>query len=99
MGERVKSQRTSLSSDMINLYNKGVRKERRVVNEYRAKGWISFRSAGSHSPIDVVAIDPQSRMVKIFQCKGDKMPQSQKDKLYEAFKAFPGQYTLTFDVV
>ena len=38
-------------------YIKGANKERKFVNDARASGKIAFRSAGSHSPIDVCIID------------------------------------------
>jgi hypothetical protein len=36
-----------------NSYLRGVRLERELVNLGRAHGWIAYRSAGSHSCIDV----------------------------------------------
>ena len=38
-------------------YLKGVRKERKIVNIARNEGKLAFRSAGSHSPIDVFILD------------------------------------------
>ena len=35
-------------------YRAGARLEREVVNAFRAGGWHALRSAGSHSPMDVV---------------------------------------------
>ena len=48
-------------------YLKGVRKERKLVNDARAQGFLAFRSAGSHSPIDVVIIDPEHETIKLVQ--------------------------------
>lgn len=50
-------------------YIKGVRFEREVVNNARKRGDIAFRSAGSHSPIDVVVIDEQVKTIYFIQCK------------------------------
>jgi len=52
-------------------YIKGIRKERKFVNDARAKGLIAFRSAGSHSPIDVCIIDVAARRIHFIQCKTD----------------------------
>jgi len=53
-------------------YVKGVRFERKLVNQARAEGLIAFRSAGSHSPIDVVIIDKFKRKIDLIQCKKAK---------------------------
>lgn len=50
-------------------YVKGVRKERKLVNDAREAGLIAFRSAGSHSPIDVCIIDCAARRIHFIQCK------------------------------
>lgn len=58
---------------MPNLaYNRGVRRERDLVNHYRSIGWDSFRSAGSHSPWDVVAYNPTTGEVVLYQLKSQK---------------------------
>jgi len=38
-------------------YQRGYEIERKIVNEHRKMGCVAFRSAGSHSPIDVVYVD------------------------------------------
>ena len=52
-----------------NIYRKGARYERKIVNSARSEGLISFRSAGSHSPVDVVIIDRDKKRVSFIQCK------------------------------
>lgn len=64
-------------------YVKGVRKERLLVNNARMIGEIAFRSAGSHSPIDVCTIDNVSKTIRFFQCKPESMSPKQKEKIYE----------------
>jgi Holliday junction resolvase len=54
-------------------YIKGVRKERECVNQARRQGKLAFRSAGSHSPIDVVVIDKKQKLIEFIQCKPDTM--------------------------
>lgn len=41
-------------------YQRGYEIERKIVNEQRKRGYTAFRSAGSHSPIDVVYFDGES---------------------------------------
>ena len=53
-------------------YLSGVRVEREVVNRAREKGLIAFRSAGSHSPFDVVILDKGNKVVTFLQCKSHK---------------------------
>ena len=51
-------------------YIKGVKKERKIVNELKSLGWdIVQRSAGSHSPIDVFAINKSLKVIKLIQSK------------------------------
>lgn len=52
--------------------------EYRVRNYLTAQGWVVFRSAGSHSPADLIAIRP--RTVWLVQCKGGKASISRADK-------------------
>lgn len=46
----------------ITNYARGVRRERQAVAELRAAGYLTFRSAGSRGPFDLVAI-PARRLV------------------------------------
>lgn len=62
-------------------YLKGVRKEREIVNKAREMGLIAFRSAGSHSPIDVCIVDVRNRLIRFVQCKPDSFTDKQKEKI------------------
>jgi len=62
-------------------YQKGCRMERELVNMWRKIGYVAFRSAGSHSPIDVVAVDPKTMNVILVQCKNARMTEKQIAKL------------------
>lgn len=55
-----------------NAYERSVRRERELVNEYRKLGWDACRSAGSHSPWDVWAFDPVNKRVLLIQVKTKK---------------------------
>jgi Holliday junction resolvase len=61
-------------------YRKGYTLERDVMNMCREAGWIAARTAGSHSIIDVIAINPITMEVKLFQCKNKAMTENEKRK-------------------
>jgi Holliday junction resolvase len=82
----------------MNNYQKGARKERKLVNTARSMGLTSLRSAGSHSPIDVVIIDHNTKTLLLVQCKPDNYPQSQIDKLMEENKHLNGTFQVSFVV-
>ncbi len=53
-------------------YVKGRRKEYKVVNQLKKEGYdIAQRSAGSHSPIDIFAIDRKKKLILMIQVKAD----------------------------
>ena len=79
-------------------YNKGVRLEREEVNEARAKGWIAFRSAGSHSVVDVVKIDYKNKILLLVQCKPKSMSDHTKLGLMEKYKYIEGDYKVYYVV-
>ena len=55
---------------MENIYKKGRRKEYKICEDLRKLGFdIVFRSAGSHSPIDVIAINKSLKVIKFIQSK------------------------------
>jgi len=80
-------------------YEKGRRKEYKVMHSLRNEGYIAFRSAGSHSPIDVVGIRGSDNKIKLVQCKPDSMSENAKNKLYEANKALNGTFEVEFKVI
>lgn len=51
-------------------YSRGANFERRVMKNLEARSWTVFRSAGSHSPVDLVAI--RMGEVQLYQCQIDK---------------------------
>lgn len=48
-------------------YRRGYEIERKIMNNHRKYGDIALRSAGSHSPFDVICISPMS--VSLIQVK------------------------------
>ena len=79
-------------------YLKGIRKERKFVNEARKLGFIAFRSAGSHSPIDVCIIDLENRKIEFIQCKPDNYSENSKLKLEEALMKLNHFFEVSFKV-
>ena len=61
-------------------YLKGRRKEYKIVNKFKEKGLIAQRTAGSHSPFDVIAINPKERRIFLVQAKPETMSENQKNK-------------------
>ena len=80
-------------------YIKGVKKERMYVNQARAKGLISFRSAGSHSPVDVVIIDIPNNVINLIQCKPSSMSNNKKKIIKDKYNNLNSSFLVTFDVV
>ena len=79
-------------------YLKGVRKERKLVRWAKDRGMIALRSAGSHSPIDVVIIDKYMNLIRLVQCKPHNYPRSYKKKLYEKYGYLTGKWDVEFIV-
>jgi len=80
-------------------YKKGYNKERMLVNRAREAGRVAFRSAGSHSPIDVITINHEDRKIQLLQSKPDTMSQNAKNKILEDNKFLNGTYEVSFHVV
>lgn len=55
-----------------NKYLRSTKRERQLVNEARAKGLISGRTAGSHSPYDLYIWNPQTKTMELIQVKTKK---------------------------
>lgn len=79
-------------------YQKGVRKERAFVKYYKSLSCVSFRSAGSHSPIDVIAINPRERWIKLIQCKPGTMSKKNREKLLMENLNLNGAFQVSFEV-
>jgi len=77
-------------------YVKGRKKEYKLVKREKLKGRISFRSAGSHSPIDVVSIDTEFKVINLIQSKPDFWNEKQRKNLEEKNKDLNGIYKVTF---
>lgn len=87
---------------MTTIYQKGRKKEYKIVEKYVKQGLIAFRSAGSHSPIDVVAIDYKNREIFLVQSKRTLkesmfyIDPKLKKKLEERYAFLNGDYKVRF---
>ena len=79
-------------------YIKGRRKEYKVMNKLKARGMIAFRSAGSHSIIDVVGIDIKNQNIELIQCKPDNIREKEKKEIELMNVALNTLFTVSFKV-
>lgn len=68
------------------------------MNLFRDHGCIAFRSAGSHSPIDVCVIDLQHRIIRLIQCKVGEISERQKERMAAAL-GIEGTFEVQFEVM
>lgn len=80
-------------------YLKGRRKEYKIKDKLKRYGCdITLRSAGSHSPIDVIGIKKESRKIFFVQSKPESMSQRAKTKLYTPLEWLNGSFECVFYV-
>ena len=80
-------------------YDKGVRKERKIVNAAIDEGKIAFRSAGSHSKIDCCVIDIKNKTIVFSQCKPKDFSKKAKERLEKELEGLNDEYIVRFEVV
>lgn len=80
-------------------YIKGRRKEYKIIHEAKSHGHIALRSAGSHSPIDVIDIDAIERVIRLIQCKSDLMSEKSKEALRQENSQLNGNFFVRFEVI
>jgi len=81
-------------------YLKGRRKEYKVCDEYKALGFdIVQRTAGSHSPFDIIAIDKETKEIKLIQCKPNSMNEKQIRRIEEDNKELNNMFKVCFKVI
>jgi len=71
---------------MSTNYQQGYAAEDNCKNYYKELGCIAFRTAGSHGPADVVAIEPDGKHVHFIQVKKVKTEKTVKAAYREAFQ-------------
>jgi hypothetical protein len=92
---------TKIAKDSLmpnNKYLRSTKRERELVNKFRADGWDACRSAGSHSPWDVWAFNPNTKEVILIQVKTKKGARGKKVKFYTRFEpATISTYTMSYE--
>ena len=89
----------------MTIYKKGARKEYKIIDDLRTEGYdIAQRTAGSHSCIDIIAINIKDKVIKLIQSKRtlnkdmNFINTKLKQKIEEDNKELNGQYNVTFEV-
>ncbi len=81
-------------------YRKGRRKEYKIRKQLLDEGWdIVQRTAGSHSPIDVIAINNLLKVIKLIQCKPNDCPENEIKKIKNEFNWLNGGFRVEFEVI
>ena len=81
-------------------YLKGRRKEYKIANKFKERGFdIAQRTAGSHSPFDVIAINTETKQILLIQCKPNSMNSHQQQKIRNENKKLNGVFEVRFSVV
>ena len=82
------------------IYRKGRRKEYGVCDSLKKDGYdIVQRSAGSHSPIDIFAIDIENKIIKLVQVKSGLFLGNELQKIEEDNKLLNGKFEVVFEVI
>ena len=87
------------------IYKRGARKEYKIIYNLRKEGFdIAQRTAGSHSPVDIIAINRKLKIIKLIQSKrklDEKMSyieEKLKAKIEEENKDLNGEFRVEFEV-
>ena len=78
-------------------YVKGRRKEYKITNQLKEEGWdIVQRTAGSHSKVDIIAINKKLRVIKLIQAKPDDF---NSNKIEEECRWLNNVFRVEFEVI
>ncbi len=81
-------------------YVKGRAKEYRITKMLKADGYtIAQRTAGSHSPIDIFAINRKIRKIKFIQSKPDNFSRWEAKKIHKELDFLNGQWNVRFELI
>ena len=82
-------------------YRSGRRKEYSVCDKLKKEGFdIAQRSSGSHSPIDVFAINKEEKKIKFIQIKKGDLSSSEYSKIWEDMKWIQeGNFDIEFEII
>ena len=80
-------------------YVKGRRKEYKIVNYLKQNGFdIVVRTAGSHSPVDIFAINKSEKKIFFIQSKPESLSENKKNKLLKESEWLNGSFECLFRV-
>lgn len=80
-------------------YVRGRAKEYRICNKLKKQGFkIIQRTAGSHSPIDVIAISEKYKKILFVQSKPKKMSKNKKDEIEQQNSWLNDEFICSFKV-
>lgn len=81
-------------------YLRGRSKEYRIIDKLRKEGYdIVFRSAGSHSKIDVIAIRQSDKRIKFVQSKPKSMSENARKKIADELNWLNCEFIAEFEVI
>lgn len=80
-------------------YINGRAKEYRICKKLKESGYsLVQRTAGSHSEVDILAINTKTKEIKLIQSKPRKMPKNQIKKILKRNKKLNGLFLVRFIV-
>jgi len=81
-------------------YRKGRRKEYAISDKLKKEGFdIVQRSKGSHSPIDLFAINKETKEIRLIQSKPNDYPESQTKKVISENEWLNDHFNVEFVVM
>lgn len=80
-------------------YINGRAKEYKIIKQKKEEGFnIAQRSAGSHSPVDVFAIDSKRKIIHLVQSKPKSMSNNKKEEIERLNNDLNGIFEVRFYV-
>ena len=81
-------------------YQKGRRKEYTITDRLKKEGFeIAQRTAGSHSPIDIVAINKETKEIKFIQVKVGEISYTEHTKIHKEMEWLnKGKFEVSFEI-
>lgn len=77
---------------MVNTARKGKRYEHYVRHEYLKQGYYCMRSAASKGVFDLIAINPDLKLIHVVQCKAGKVSKPEAERIKAEMAKFEGTY-------
>ena len=82
------------------LYLKGREREYQIIRRLKKEGcWeIAQRTAGSHSPFDIIAINKETKEILLIQSKPEDISESEANSIYSESDWLNGEFKVSFEV-